>query len=109
MRGLFEVSFASDCVLLGVMRGLTLTTSEGLLPVMALRKGSDCYVVAGSFVLLDSDAHLPVDGHWSYMGREGSGLESLNVRRFESIEALGGWLAGVRGTWHPAFCSELIV
>ncbi|MDN7680971.1 hypothetical protein [Burkholderia cenocepacia] len=107
MGGLFEVSFEGDCVLLGVVRGLTLWTSEGRLPVMVVRRGADMCLVAGPFVLLDVDESEGSDKHWAYLRLEG--LDGRCVRRFRTVELLKRWLDDVRGRLHVAFHGELVV
>ncbi|HHX4059056.1 TPA: hypothetical protein ACU967_005104 [Burkholderia contaminans] len=89
----WETTFEERVELIGVVKGLQVTTSEGCIPVSVVGVGQDWCVVAGSLVLANRP-EKQLGGCWLYTG--GHGPMPDGIKRFRTLEELRNWVAEIR-------------
>jgi len=86
----WETTFEERVELIGVVKGLEVTTSGGCIPVSVVSVGQDWCVVAGSLVLGDRP-EKQLGGCWLHM--TGHGPVPGGTKRFRTLEELRSWVA----------------
>lgn len=97
----WETTFEEHVELIGVLKGMEVTTSEGSVPVCVVSAGEVWCVVAGSLALCDRP-EKQLGGCWLYIS--GRGRMPEGVKKFRTLEELRCWVAEIR---HQGMSREL--
>jgi hypothetical protein len=102
----WETTFEGRVELVGVLKSMAVTTSEGCIPVSVVSVGEEWCVVAGALALCDRPGRQ-LGGCW--LNITGQGPMPEGIKKFRTLEELRSWVAVIRQQGMSRELFEMVV